>query len=800
MRRIGRNLRIAARRLRRAPSFSAISVGTIALGVGATVAVFSVIHAVLLAPLPYEEPEELLALFEWHLTRDSRTNVGNPRNFRRMREGLEQFEAVSAVTLQFPGGIESRGETTEARVQYAQPGYFRVLGVEPVVGRTFASETPDGAHELVLSHGYWTRRFGADPAVVGSTVRVNGVSTVVTGVLPPVYLPFADGTDAWRTMDIASGDEGRFIYVVGRTAEGASREAAAEEARALFARLKEEFPETNAAWDLNPLPLKAFLIGDVQRGLWLLLGAVGLLLLIGCANVANLFLVAATDRQREMAVRTSLGATGRTLAGQLLTESLIVAGLGALVGVALAHVGTTVLTTRMPDAFSIPRVEGAAVEGTALLFALGLTIVTGVLFGIVPAIQAARTPPSATLAAEGRSTSRSTAVVRAGLVVTQVALSVTLLAGAALMGRSVGALLDVDPGIEPMGVWTTRVNLEGSDLRGGNQQTRFFQAYLERITSLPGVASAGAISFLPMDGLASATSVYPTDQPVPDAGEMSGAEIRNVVGDYFGTLGIALLRGRLLDGRDREDAPQTVVVSEALAEQFWPGESAVGRSLVVDWVDDTPWEVVGVVENVTVHGPDAGPAAVAYLSYAQAEFFPWLHVVVRTQGPVPGLPAALQKELREMDASVPFGAVRAMPDVVARTTARPRMTSLLVALFAGVATLLASVGLYGVLSFSVSRRVREIGVRIALGARPGDVSTMVARRALGLVVAGLAIGLLLALAAGQLARTLLFGIEPTDPLSLAGAAGTLLAVALLASLVPAVRAARVPPAEALRTD
>lgn len=800
MERMIRNLRTAWRRLVRAPAFTAVAVATIALGVGANVAIFSVVDAVLLEPLPYEDPDELLALFEWHLTSDNRTNVANPRNYRLWRERAERFEGISAVSLQFPGTVEVGGEPQETIVQYAQPDFFDVLGLEAALGRTYGAGAIDDGHEVVLAHGYWRDRFGGDPGVVGTTLRLNGVPAVVVGVLPPVYMPFGEGTSLWRTLDMTVGDLGRWVNPIGRVADGVDRTVAQDEIRGIMAGLKDEFPEFNAAWDVNPVPLETHVVGDVRQGLWILLGSVGLLLLIACANVANLFLVAATERQREMAVRTSLGASGRNLAGQLLTESVLVAALGAALGVGLAYLGTTTLAGRMPDAFALPRVESAGVDGTVLLFAVALTVGTGLLFGLVPALQAARTAPAATLASEGRSTSRKTGLLRNGLVVLQVSLSLALLAGAALFARSFSALLDVDSGIDTEQVIAARVNLEALGARGTGAQTRFFEEYVGRLEALPDVASVGAVTFLPMDGLGSATGYYPSDRPEPSSDEMPTASIRNVVGDYFETMGIALLQGRTFDVRDRPDVPQVVVVNRALADRWWPDGSAVGRSVVVDWVDDTPWAIVGVVENVRHEGLDQDAPETIYMNYAQAEFFPWIHVAVRTVGPAPGLGNSMRRELAEMNASVPLGALRAMDDVVARTAARPRMTSFLMLLFAGLATVLAAVGLYGVLSYTVSQRVREIGVRVALGARPGDVSRMVAGRGLGMVALGLVLGLGLALVAGRLVSALLFGVEATDPLSLGAATAVLAAVAVAASVLPAVRAARMPPADALRAE
>ena len=472
---------------------------------------------------------------------------------------------------------------------------------------------------------------------------------------------------------------------------------------------------------------------------------------------------------------------------------------GAL-GVALAWAGTRALATRMPDAFALPRVEAAGVDGAVLLFALGLALLTGLLFGVVPAVQAARTAPAATLNAEGRGPSERTGLLRNVLVVAEVALSVVLLAGAALFGRSLVSLLSVDPGIDPEQVVVGRVNLSTGEYGTPEARVRFFEDLVTGVAERPGIAAVGGVTFLPMAGPAAATGFHPADRPAPPAEDRDGAGIRNVVGDYFGAMGIRVLQGRTFDGRDVPSAPQRVVVGRTLAERYWPGETAVGKPLVVDWVDDTPWEVVGVVEDVRVQGLDQAPDNVIYMNYAQAPFFPFVHLVARGDGPGSDPVSVLRAELAERDPSLPLGAVRDMVSIVSRSAARPRMTTFLMTVFAGLATLLATVGLYGVLSYTVSRRVREIGVRIALGARPADVLGMVVRQGTALVVVGLAIGLSASVVGGRLVAALLFGIEPTDPAALGAAGLLLLTVAVLACVLPAWRAARVPPAEALRSE
>jgi putative ABC transport system permease protein len=689
-------------------------------------------------------------------------------------------------------------------VQATLPEFFSLLGVEATVGRTFSPDVEtEGPMEVVLSHRYWQWRYGRSAEVLGSTVQINGHAAVIVGVLPAEYVIFGEGVDAWVAQRLGTGDQttsGRWMRVLGRLAPGRSLDAVRDEMQAIAAGLEEEYPDFNGGWTVNVVPLKQQVVGDVRASLWILLGAVGLLLLVACANVANLFLVRGTERQKEMAVRTSLGASGSALAGQLLVESALIAVGGAVLGLGLAAWGTGTMVERMPDAFALPRLASVSVDGTVLGFTVLVTVATTILFGLLPAAQASGTSPAATLSAEGRGPSRRSGRARNALVVAEVALSVVLLAGAVLLGRSMMTLMAVDDGLEPEGVLVGRVNLSGSAHPSPEDKVAFFEELVGDVEALPGVTAAGAITFLPMDGLGAGTSFWPADRPMPPTEERPTADIRNVTGEYYRSMGIELLQGRTFDERDHRGAPQTVVVNRALAESQWPGLDPVGQQVVVNWVDHTPWEVVGVVEDVRMTGLAETPRESIYMHYAQATFFPWMHLTVRTRGDPTALAPSVRSVLRGLDPTLPLGSVRPMEEIVRATAARPRMTALLMMVFAGLATVLAAVGLYGVLAYAVSRRVREIGVRIAMGARPGTVLGMVIRQGASLAGVGLALGLGAALAGGRLLSSLLYEVEPSDPVSLLAAGAALFAVALMACAVPAWRASRVPPAEALRSD
>jgi putative ABC transport system permease protein len=800
-----RNVRLALRRFVRAPGFTAVAVVTTALGIGANVAIFSVVDTVLLEPLPYPEADELVAIWEWDRQADRRDNPVNPGNFSAWRERTASFESMSAVSLGRAFTLEVDGEAQELWGQYAHPDFFEVLGLEAALGRTFRTGqgAGDGA-EIVLSHRHWMSRFGGDPQVVGRTVRLNGSPASVVGVLPSEYVIFGESSDVWASTPLDRGDQtntGRWLMVLGRLADDTGFDVAAQELAAVGAGLREEFPDFNAGWDVNAVPIKTEVVGDVQRALWVLMGAVGLLLLIACANVANLLLVRATERQGEMAVRTSLGASGRALVGQLLTESLMLAGLGAVVGVVLGEAGTRAFARFLPQAFDLPRIEAIGTDGTVLLFAAAVTTLTALLFGLLPAAQALHAPPASTLNAESRGPSRRSGVVRNVLVVGEVAVSVALLAGAALFGLSFATLLSVDSGIQAERVLAGRVNLAGPGYSGNDAaRTAFFGQLANRLEAHAGVDAAGGIGFLPMGGAGAATSYTRTDRPVPPPEDRPSADIMNVTGRYFATMGVPLLRGRLIDERDAADAPRAVVVSQALADAQFAGEDPLGKMLQIDWNGEEPWEIVGVVGDVRMEGLDDAISPAVYMTYAQSPAFSWHQIVVRTSGDPALLASVLRRELSALDPSVPLGSVQEMADIVALSTARPRMTAYLMGIFAALATLLTAVGLYGLLAHVVSQRVREIGVRIAIGAKPGDVVRMVITQGSGLAGIGLAVGVVIAIAGGRLVSGLLFGIEPTDPLAIGGAAVLLFAVAVLACALPAWRAARVAPASALRGE
>jgi len=798
-----RDVRHAVRGLRRAPGFAAVALLTTGLGIGATVAIFSVVDSVLLEPLPYDEPDRLVAIWEWNVPRDRRTNVANPGNVRDWRDRSSTLEEVGAITIPQPAVLSAPGEPVEITVGYVTGNYFPILGLEPVLGRWPAAiDEDEGEPEALLTYRFWQERFGGSPEVAGTRITLNSVSTVVVGVLPPEHVVFGENVQLFAGFPM-EGDQtttGRYLYAIGRLAEGATLEQASDELAAIAEGLAEEYPDFNGGWSANVVPLHEQVFGDVRSGLWILFGAVGLLLLIACANVANLFLARATQRQREMAVRTSLGAGRARLAGQLLVESLVVAGAGALLGVGLAWLAVQGLVGIAPEVLDVPRLDQITLDRTVLLFAVVATVVTGLLFGTLPALQVAGVRPARALAAEGRGGGRESGRLRSGLVVAEVAISLALLVGAGLLARSFTSLIAVDPGLDAENVLTARVTLVGDDYDGTEPDARFFGAFVDEVQQIPGVDAAGAITFLPFTGLASATSYHPMDRPAAPRDAWPVAEVRNVEGGYFDALGVSLLRGRLLDDRDRPGSVDAVVVNQAMVDAQWPDEDPIGRSIQLSWDGLEELRVVGVVEDVHHHGLETTPRAMVYLPYQQRPYFNFMTLVVHSEVDRGALVSAMRERLRAIDPSLPLAQVRPMDEIVSQSTGRPRFTALLMGLFAVLAALLAAVGLYGVLSFAVARRVREIGVRVALGAEPGSVLGLVLRRGLLLVAAGVVVGLVAAVTLSRFLESLLFGVEPTDALTLAGAAGVLLLVGVVACLVPASRALRVDPVQALRSE
>jgi putative ABC transport system permease protein len=800
MGRLGRDARYAVRRLIKNPGFSAVAVFTVAVGIGANTAIFSVVNAVLLKPLPYDQGDRLVALWEHRLESDNDRNVANPGNVRDWRARAASFDGIAAASMAFGHVFESSDGAKEVQAIAAEHDFLRVLGVQPQLGNHLQA---DGGLQILLTHDFWLREFGGDPSVVGTAMGVDGNSGEIVGVLPDEYLVWGEEVDFYFGNSIERADRtnsGRWLTVVGRLAEGVGIDAAREEMLAIAAQLREEDPGFNGGWSINVLPLKEEVVGDARTLMLVLMGAVGLLLLISCANVANLLLARATGRQQEMAVRRSIGATRGTLARQLLVEAGILAALGTAVGLVLAHFGSAAIVRSLPVAFGLPRADTVALDLPVLLFTAGAAVATAVLFGLLPAIQASGTGPGAVLVGESRGPSRRSGRLRNGLVVAEVAFSMVLLASAALMTRSFANLMAVDSGLDVANVVSARVAMTGPAYDEESARIAFARAFQDEIEAIPGVEVAGGVSWLPFNGVRAGTSYWRTDLPIPPTEDQRAADILNTTGDYFEAMGIQVVRGRRFDERDREDSPRVAIVNQTLAEAMWPGEDPIGRSLTYSWRGHETVEVVGVIADVKADGLGESVDEAIYMPMSQTPYFGWNNIVVRTSVDPTSIVPELRARLADRDAAVPLSRVAVVDDLVRRSIARPRVSAFLMGAFAIAAALLAAVGLYGVLSYTVARRVREIGVRVALGARPGRVLAMVVRQGTGMILVGLALGVVGALATTSLLESMLFGVDAADPLSLLTAGSLLFGVGLIACAVPALRATRVAPAQALQAE
>jgi putative ABC transport system permease protein len=813
---MAQDLRLAVRRLIANPGFTAVAIGTLALGIGANAAMFSVVRAVLLAPLPYTAPDQLVRVTGWDLDDDASGNL-SPADFldyARDTRTLAQMGAhgwVGSATISSDAGDAER--VGMVRVTHS---FFPTLGVQPVLGRGFTADEdlPNAPRVALISDGFWRRRFAAAPGVIGAQLRVNTEPYTVIGVLPASYRHLEEDPDRSADVFLAFGFDpaaairsGRFIRGVGRLAPGASVDQTRADLEAIAARLRQEFPTDNHGVTVRVAPLLDSIVAGARRSLLVLSAAVGLVLLIACANLANLLLAASAARQREFAVRTALGAGRRRLVAQLLAESLVLSGLGAVAGIALAVWGTRAAT--LLAASALPRTADIRVDGAVLAFVGLAAVISALLFGLAPALQLAGSKLHDTLKEGGRTPGAFVPQrVRDAFMGAQVALAVVLLVGATLLVRSLWKLQEVPPGFSAAQVTAMDVSLPTAVYPEGSQ-VPFYERLQDRVRTLPGVDAVGAVNILPLSANYDSRGVQVEDHPRPE-GQAHSPQARSVTPGYFAALGVPLLRGRLFDARDADTSPLVVVISEAMARAYWPGEDPMGRRITFNSgiPEDKQQEVggagsrevVGIVGDVRHLQLDEAPVPMFYTPHAQQPSYHTMTLVVRAAADTPGLAASVRDELRQMDAGVPLFQVRTVDQVLARAVAQPRLRAWLLAIFAALAGGLAALGVYGVVSYVVQQRTAEIGVRMALGASRGDVLTLLLGQGLRPVAIGVAIGLAGAWALSRALGALLFGVTPGDLPSYAVAAVGLTLAALAATLVPARRAASVDPAIALRAE
>jgi putative ABC transport system permease protein len=796
------DLRFSARTLLKSPGFTVVAVVTLALAIGANTAIFSVVNAVLLRALPYPDPERLVVLTE-KMRGAERVGVAYP-NYLDFRERARSFAEMAGYRDAL---LNLTGVDRPVRLQGREVGwnFFRMLGAQPELGRAFvADDEKKGAPlTVILGHATWQTQFGGDPAVVGKTVSLDGKSYTVVGVMPSGFEFFRrDDLFVPLGASLLHGDEGRGNHsdmeVLARLKDGVSFGQASAEMDAVAAQLEREYPDTNSGEGAQTFRLLDRYASDVRGTLWVLLAAVGFVLLIACVNVANLLLVRAAGRQREVALRLALGAGRWRIVRQLLTESLLLAALSCLVGLALGVWMTEGLVRLAPE--GVPRLGETRLDTTVLLFTSAVSLVTGLLFGLLPAWHSARQDLNTTLKEGARGTSGGRERMRRGLLVAEVALSLVLLAGAGLMLRTFYGLRHVDPGFASENLLTMRVNLPtaGYDMA---RLRAFYKECPARVGALPGVRAAALTQSLPIDGSRWNSVFIAADKPVPPRDRLLSAAFTPVSADFFRTLGIRLLKGRTFTEADADGRPTVAVINETLAARLWPGEDPVGKRLKQGWPEDqTPWrEVVGVVADVKLNGVDRETPLQIYLPLEQRPSYT-LALAVRTPGDPLSMAAAVEQSVRTIDKDLPVSSVRSMDQLMGGAIARQRLTLVLLSGFALLALLLAAVGIYGVISYAVSQRTREFGIRVALGAQDRDVLRLVIGQGVRLTLAGVALGLLCALGLTRLMEALLFGVRPTDPLTFAVITLLLVGVALLACYLPARRAAKVDPGVALRYE
>jgi predicted permease len=795
------DVRYAARMLRKNPGFTLVAVLTLALGIGATTAIFSVINGVMLRPLPFANADRLVRVWESDIPRGRpEFSVSQPNflDFRARSQTFERMAATAGLTMNL-----TSGDSVEPLVARAVTiDFLPALGARPALGRNFVpdEDRPGGNTRVALvTHGFWQRRLAADARVVGTTIALNGASYSVVGVLPESFVWAVPNLDLLVPLaaDPAQPRADHRLLVFGLLKPGVQLPQANADLQAIAAQLSAQYPDSNGGWSVLLRSFYDWLVpGETRRMLLVFLAAVGIVLLIASSNVANLMLARAAARQKEMSIRVALGAgRGRVLA-QLLVESILLAMIAGTVGCAIAVGATQVLKAMGPD--SVPRLDEVAVDGRVLLFAFVVSVATGVLFGLAPAIQASRPNMNESLKDAGRTGAGGTSRqrLRDSLVILEVALSVALLVGAGLLIRSMWTLQSVDPGFDPRKLLTMQVSLSGPMDQTGAKARAFYRQLLEKIGSLPGVTSAATSSIVPMGGGNTSIEVVIEGRAADSAGIVPSADWRVVSAGYFRTLGVAL-RGRDFDERD--DKFQTVIVGEEMARRYWAGVDPIGRSFFWHSATGPRLTVVGVAGDVRNLSLETEPAPVVYLPSTAFRWNP-MFLTIRTATDPASQTGAVRNAVRAIDPKVPISNVRTGEEILAVSIGPRRFTMFLLASFAGLALILASVGLFGVLSYLVSQRTHDIGVRLALGATPRDVFRLVVGRGMLLAGSGAAAGLAAAFWLSRALQALLFQVRPTDLITFATVVVVLLGVALIACYVPARRATRVDPVVALRYE
>jgi putative ABC transport system permease protein len=802
---IWQDVKYGVRVLAKSPGFTAVAILVTALAIGANTAIFSVINAVLLRPLPYQHSERIMTVWGTHAKRGLIHAPFSYPDFADFHAQSNSFDGLAAYT-DATASLSGHDAPEQITGEATSSDLFKVLGVQPALGRTFVPEDEQGGDpSVVITHGMWERRFASDPNVVGRQITLDGKSRAIVGVLPASFsFPFStEAPEYFLTIDPKSElDKERgahYLTVLGRLKDGVTREQSLAEMKGIAARLEQQYPDEDASRSINIVGAQEDMVGNLRRTMLVLLGAVGFVLLIACANVANLLLARASRRGREIAVRVALGASRARIVRQLLTESLVLSIAGGVLGLLIAVWGVSLISSFVPA--DIPRFNETGLDLTVLAFTIIASVLTGLVFGLAPALQASKLDLNESLKEGGRGASegRGRSHVRSLLIVSEVALSLVLLVGAGLLVKSFIKLRNTDPGFNPENLLTASVSLPVAQYSEDAKITQFYQQAVERASHLPGVESVGAITPLPLSDNAMTITFNLKDGPPPRPGESPISGARIVTPDYFHAMGIPVRAGRAFNDNDRANAPKVVIVNETLARKYFAGTDALGKQLHLG-LNDLDSEIVGIVGDVRHSGLDKEPGPEFYVPYTQVAFGD-MSFVVRTKTTDPAnLAAALRGAVQGVDKDIPLFKVRTMRSLVGDSMARQRFSMTLIAAFAGLALALAMVGIFSVMSFLVAQRTHEIGIRMALGARASDILRMVVFHAMGLALVGVAVGLFASFALTREMATLLYEVSATDPVIFGGIALLLSFVALLACLVPARRATKVDPMIALRYE
>jgi putative ABC transport system permease protein len=799
------DIRYALRSLRKSPGFTTVAVLTLALGIGTNSAIFSVVDAILLRPLPYPEPDRLVRVWESSIKYDSPRNVVNPLNFLDWQDHAQSFDSMAAIST-LTTNLSRNGEPIAVQGMQVTPDFFSILRVPPLLGRAFNASDgiPEQDHSIILSYKLWQRQFGEDQTIVGQKIEVDGLPYEVIGVMPQNFSFPKVNAEVWTPLALVRGDKnlgGRFLTVVARLKPGVSIDQAKQDMLRVADFTAQARPDYDKNWSASVYPMLEDTTRGVSRPLWVLLASVGFLLLIACANVANLLLIRGTGRVREMAVRSALGAARSRIIQQLFVESLLLSATGTLVGLVFANLGLRGLLALIPQSAPLPRSEPISIDGRVLLFTFLASLLTAILFGLVPALRISRVDLQNALK---QGTLRGGGVgghqtLRRCFVVAEVFLALLLSVGAGLMLRSFARLIAVDPGFNREHLLTMHVWTAPSRYNNDLKRSQYFERILSEIRNTPGVQSAGSTHFLPLTERVSGSCFSPADQPTPTPAESPTSQFLIISAGYFPAMGTPIQAGRDFEERDNFSSPHVAIVNHAFANRFFLGQNMLGKQLQVCWKFKEPVEVVGVVSDARQAHLEDAPEPTIFLSNSQVPMY-FATLVVRATGDPDHIARSVEAAIHHVDPDQAVSDIKTMEAVFSDSVSSPRFQAILLLVFAGLAVTLSMIGVYGVVSYSVSERTNEIGIRVALGAASRDVVRLVLQEALILAGIAVVLGLAGSLALSRVLQTLLFEVTPTDPATLASVCGAILMVSALAAILPARRAMRVDPIVALRYE